>query len=200
MSEVRRHLDATFEAMASLRDHVATIEEWGRTIGDQLGQGGRLLAAGNGGSAAEAQHLTAELVGRYAGERRPLSAIALHGDTSALTAIANDYGLEAAYARQVEAHGRPGDILVAFSTSGRSANVVQAVRRARAAGMATLALTGPRPNPLAGACDGCIAIEAPSTATVQEAHLVAVHLLCEAVDARIAGFNEAGYRSMGLLR
>ncbi|HET6964422.1 MAG TPA: SIS domain-containing protein [Acidimicrobiales bacterium] len=197
MSAVTRHLEGTVRAMEGLAEHVEAIERWGRTIGSVLGGGGRLLAAGNGGSAAEAQHLTAELVGRYTSERRPLSAIALHAETSALTAIANDYGLEAAYARQVEAHGRGGDILIALSTSGRSANVLQAVRRARTIGMSTLALTGPRPNPLAGACDDCIAIEAPSTASVQEAHLVAVHLLCEAVDETVAELDAAGFQSLG---
>lgn len=198
MSAIVDHLQGTVATMQQLGRHVPAIETWGQLIGDTLGAGGRLLAAGNGGSAAEAQHLTAELVGRYSGERRPLSAISLHAETSALTAIANDYGMDAAFARQVEAHGRPGDVLVALSTSGKSSNVLHAVRRAGTIGMSTLALTGPRPNPLAGACGDCIAIDAPSTATVQEAHLVIVHLLCEAIDAVITERDNAGYRRAGV--
>lgn len=200
MSAVATHLEDTIRTMDRLKGHIRQLEDWGRIIGQTLGRGGRLLAAGNGGSAAEAQHLTAELVGRYTAERRPLSAICLHGDTSALTAIANDYGFEAAFARQVEAHGRGGDILVALSTSGKSPNVLQAVGRAHSIGMSTLALTGPWPNPVAEQSDACIAIEAPSTATVQEAHLVAVHLLCEAVDTTIAEMDAAGFAGLGVGR
>lgn len=181
------HLQSTLTALRGLERHLPAVERWGTAIGEVLADGGRLLAAGNGGSAAQAQHLTAELVGRYAAERRPLSAIALHAETSSLTAIANDYGPEAVFARQVEAHGRPGDVLVLLSTSGRSPNVVAAARRARAIGMSSLAVTGSRPNPLAGACDECIAVDADRTAVVQEAHLVLLHLLCEAVDRVILG-------------
>lgn len=176
------HLRSTVAAMADLARHLPAVEYWGTAIGEVVAGGGRLLAAGNGGSAAQAQHLTAELVGRYATDRRPLSAIALHAETSAVTAIANDYGPEELYARQVEAHGRPGDVLVLLSTSGRSPNVVAAARRAALGGLRTVALTGARPNPLADVCDGCIAVDAASTAVVQEAHLVLIHLICEAVD------------------
>ena len=147
--------------------------------------GGRLLAAGNGGSAAEAQHLAAELVGRYRRPRRPLSAIALTPDACSLTAIANDFGWTEAMARQVVAHGRPGDVLIALSTSGASANVLEAVRAARDVGVRTWALTGAAPNPLASLSDEVLAVAGP-TAVVQEMHLVAVHLLCDAVDAIVA--------------
>ncbi len=155
--------------------------------------GGRLLAAGNGGSAAQAQHLTAELVGRYVDERRPLSAISLHAETSALTAIYNDYGSGECFARQVRAHGRPGDVLMALSTSGESENVLAASVAAAELGMETWALTGPAPNSLAAACAEAVSVNAEGTSTVQEAHLVAVHLLCAAVDrqvARAAGLAE----------
>jgi type III pantothenate kinase len=179
------HLSALEDALVTVRRRSQAIEECGERIADLLLDGGRLLAVGNGGSAAQAQHLTAELVGRYETERMPLSAICLHGDTSSLTAIANDYGHAEAFARQVRAHGRPGDVLVALSTSGRSANVVAAAHAAAAAGMWTVALTGGAPNPLAEACDEAICLRAPTTATVQELHLVAVHLLCEAVDQRV---------------
>jgi D-sedoheptulose 7-phosphate isomerase len=141
-----------------------------------------LLVCGNGGSAAEAQHLTGELVGRYLHDRRPLSAIALHADTSALTAIGNDYGGHETFARQVFAHGRPGDVLIALSTSGISRNVVSAAKAAHEVGMTAWALTGPAPNTLAAVCDDAIAVEAPSMATVQEVHLAVIHALCAAVD------------------
>ncbi|MEA2618037.1 MAG: D-sedoheptulose 7-phosphate isomerase, partial [Chloroflexota bacterium] len=162
------------------------VDGWGEHVASVLLGGGRLLAAGNGGSAAQAQHLTAELVGRYLEERQPFSAIALHAETSSLTALCNDYGLEQAFARGVRAHGRPGDVLVALSTSGRSTNVLAAVEAAREAGLQVYALTGPAPNPLADSCQDVAAVEAESTATVQEVHLVAVHVLCAAVDRAVA--------------
>ena len=180
------HVRALEDALGALRTRMPDVEAWGARLAARLRDGGRLLAAGNGGSAAHAQHLTAELVGRYRDERQPLSAIALHADTSSLTAIVNDYGSDAAFARQVHAHGRPGDVLVVLSTSGRSPNLVAAVEAARRCGMATLALTGPAPNPLAAAADDALAVEAASTATVQEVHQVVVHLVCAAVDAALA--------------
>src|SRR3712207_7451311 len=134
--------------------------------------GGRLLAVGNGGSAAHAQHLTGELVGRYCAERAPLSALALHADTSSVSAIANDFGVDEVYARQVRAHGRPGDVLVALSTSGKSPNVLAAAEIARECGMTTWALTGRRPNPLAGICHDAVCVDAPATATVPEGQLI----------------------------
>ncbi len=161
------------------------LEAWGRDLADRLLAGHRLLVAGNGGSAAEAQHLTAELVGRFEGERTPLSAIALHAETSSLTAVVNDYGIAEMYARQVAAHGRPGDVLLALSTSGSSGNVLAAVERARELGITTWALTGRAPNPLAEACDDVLAVPARSTSAVQEVHLVAVHALCAGIDARV---------------
>jgi D-sedoheptulose 7-phosphate isomerase len=181
----RAHLAALRQALSVLDGEAARVEDWGRTLADVLNGGGRLLAAGNGGSAAEAQHLTAELVGRFLDERRPLSAIALHADTSALTAITNDYGATEAYARGVRAHGRRGDVFVALSTSGRSENVLAAVDAATDLGLRTWAMTGPAPNPLAECCEDAVCIPARSAATVQEAHLVLVHLLCAAVDARL---------------
>lgn len=178
---LHRHVRRTTAALGAVEGELERIERWGRHLGAVLARGGRLLAVGNGGSAAQAQHLTAELSGRYLAERRPLSAIPLHGDTSALTAIGNDYGPDLAFARQVEAHGRPGDVLVALSTSGRSQNVIVAARTAAAVGMHALALTGPAPNPLAAVCADAVAVPGPAAA-VQEGHLVAIHLLCAVVD------------------
>jgi D-sedoheptulose 7-phosphate isomerase len=181
----RRHLLALIDAIGDLEGDIDTVVRWGRRLAADLPAGGRLLAVGNGGSAAQAQHLTAEIVGRYCADRAPYSAIALHTEPAALTAIANDYGAEEMFARQVAAHGRPGDICVLMSTSGRSRNVLAAAKRARAAGLLTWAMTGPRPNPLASLADETLAVDAASTATVQELHLVAVHLICEVMDAQL---------------
>ncbi|GAA3960782.1 SIS domain-containing protein [Actinomadura viridis] len=175
-------LEALAEAALRFRRWTPVLTAWGRHLAGVLDSGGRLLACGNGGSAAEAQHLTAELVGRFEGERRPFAAIPLHGDTSAITAIGNDYGAVHAFARQVRAHGRPGDVLICLSTSGRSPNVLAAARAARRLGVTAWAITGPGPNPLAAACDDAVTVDAGATATVQEVHLAAVHLLCGVID------------------
>lgn len=178
------HLAALEQAIGRVHSELDRIERWGEHVAGVVSGGGRLLAAGNGGSAAHAQHLTAELVGRYLDERPPFSAIALHADTSALTALVNDYGCEAGWARAVHAHGRAGDVLVALSTSGRSGNVLAAVDAARQVGITTLALTGRAPNPLAACADDALAVEGP-TPTVQEVHQVLIHLLCVAIDAAL---------------
>lgn len=181
----RHHLAALARPLAALDADVDRIDAWGRHLARVLLDGGRLLVAGNGGSAAQAQHLTSELVGRYRDDRPAFSAIALHAETSALTAVVNDYGAAAAFARQVEAHGRPGDVLVALSTSGSSRNVLAAVDAARDRHMTTWALTGRGPNPLAAYADDAVCVDAPATATVQEVHQVVVHLLCAAVDVTV---------------
>ncbi|HVQ99063.1 MAG TPA: SIS domain-containing protein [Mycobacterium sp.] len=178
-------------ALERVQPAAARLPEWGAQLARVLAGGGRLLACGNGGSAAEAQHLTAELVGRFKDEREPLSAIALHADTSAATAIVNDYGVEELFARGVRAHGRPGDVLVALSTSGTSRNVLAAVKAAQEIGVTTWALTGPAPNPLVAMSDDAIAVEAESTATVQEVHLVLIHALCTALDEVLLAGKES---------
>lgn len=184
---IERHFADLIQAVTLARHHTPKLGAWGAHLADVLVGGGRLLACGNGGSAAEAQHLTAELVGRFKDERTPLSAIALHADTSAATAIVNDYGIDEMFARGVRAHGRPGDVLVALSTSGTSSNVLAAVKAAHEIGVTTWALTGPAPNPLAAMCDDALTVEAGSTATVQEIHLVLIHGLCMALDEVILG-------------
>ncbi|CAJ62578.1 MULTISPECIES: PfkB family carbohydrate kinase [Frankia] len=215
------HLAALHRALDDV--DVVRLTAWGGRLAAVLAAGGRLLAAGNGGSAAEAQHLTAELVGRFRDDRPPMSAIALHADTSALTAIGNDYGYDAVFARQVRAHGRPGDVLILLSTSGRSTNLLHAARAAHELGMATWGLVGAADSPLAAACDEVVAVGSASpgtnrparggiapgrrgrggaggattsTATVQETHLVAVHLLCAACDAAL-GVAPAGASTTG---
>ena len=179
------HCDELLDALGQFRTSAHITERWGRRLAAVLGGGGRLLAAGNGGSAAQAQHLTAELVGRYRDDRPPFSAIALHADTSSTTAIANDYGVDAVFARQVRAHGRPGDVLMLLSTSGASANLLSAASAARASGLSVWALTGPAPNPLTAGSDETLCVEATSAATVQELHLVAVQMVCAAFDAEV---------------
>ncbi len=185
------HVDRLAHALPALRGASPTLARWGSHLAGRLLAGGRLLAAGNGGSAAEAQHLTSELVGRFDGEREALSAIALHADSSSVSAIGNDYGFAEVYARQVRAHARPGDVLVLFSTSGRSPNLLAAAAAASAVGATSWAVTGPGPNPLAGACDDAVCLPG-DTATVQECHLAALHMLCRAVDRKVRAVRAAG--------
>ena len=187
---VDRHIRSLLPVLETLRLESPRLARWGATLAERALAGYCLLAAGNGGSAAEAQHLTAELVGRFDGDRRPFSAIALHADTSSVTAIANDYGFDEVYARQVAAHARPGDVVVLLSTSGMSRNLVRAAEAARHAGATTWALTGGGPNPLCDACDDHIALPGPS-ANVQEAQLVAVHAICRAFDAAVRAHPDA---------
>jgi D-sedoheptulose 7-phosphate isomerase len=184
-SATRLHLASLTEALANFGPAAQIAERWGAVLADKLSGGARLLVAGNGGSAAQAQHLSGEIVGRYREDRRPFSAVALHSEPSALTAILNDYGPEQVFARQVWAHGRPGDVCVFMSTSGRSRNVIAAAERARDDGLLTWAMTGRHPNTLALSCHEALVVDSACTATVQEMHLVALHLLCEAMDRRL---------------
>lgn len=189
MTALHSHLDDLRRALDALDGELHRVQRWAARLTGSLLAGGRLLAAGNGGSAAHAQHLTAELVGRYHRERRPFSAIALHADTSALTAIVNDYGPDQAFARQVRAHGRPGDVFFALSTSGHSSNVLAAARVADELGLHVYALTGPGPNPLAAASHDALCVPG-ETPTVQELHQVVIHLLCESMDEIILDSEE----------
>jgi D-sedoheptulose 7-phosphate isomerase len=177
------HLARLVAALGRFEYHVPRLEDWGRIAANVLMTGGRLLACGNGGSAEQAQHLTAELVGRYDRDRPPFAALALTAETAALTAIGNDYGADQIFARQVRAHGRPGDLLVCLSTSGSSRNVIAAARAGAGIGVTTWALTGPGPNPLASTCAEAIMVDAPAACTIQEVHLAAIHMLCAAIDA-----------------
>ena len=151
-------------------------------IFDALNSGKKLIICGNGGSAADAQHIAAELVGRYEKLRRSFPAIALTTDTSALTAVSNDFGFEEVFARQVAGLANAGDVLVAISTSGKSPNVLRAVEKARELGCQTIALTGAGAEPLASACDMAVVVASPRTSRVQEAHITIGHLWCEMVD------------------
>jgi D-sedoheptulose 7-phosphate isomerase len=193
------HVRALLDALPAL--DTDRLDAWGVQLASVLVGGGRLLCAGNGGSAAQAQHLTAELVGRYRDDRPALSAIALHAETSSVTAIANDYGYDNVFSRQVQAHGRPGDVFLGLSTSGRSGNVLAAMEAAHDGGLTVWALTGGGPNPMAERADDAVTVPAPATATVQEVHQVAVHLLCAAVDLQVgADHSTSAYEAYPAVR
>ncbi len=165
--------------------NAALLLEVGGKIAEALAAGGKVLAFGNGGSAADAQHLAAELVGRFRRERPGLAALALSTDPSVLTALANDYGFEAVFRRQVEALGRPGDVAFAISTSGRSPNVLEALRAARARGLVTVGLTGGGGGSLRPLVDYMIDVPHADTQRIQEVHAMVVHVLCQAVEEAI---------------
>jgi D-sedoheptulose 7-phosphate isomerase len=165
----------------------ATIAQAGDLLVKGLLAGGKLLFFGNGGSAADAQHLAAEFVGRYENDRSPLAAIALTTDSSALTAIGNDYGFDQIFVRQIRALGRRGDVAIAISTSGRSGNVILGIEAARKAGLATIALTGGDGGNLVPIVDVAIVVPSTTTARIQECHITIGHVLCEYVDAELLG-------------
>ncbi len=154
--------------------------------------GGKVLACGNGGSAADAQHFVAELVGRYLEERRPLAAVALNTDSSVLTCISNDYDYERVFARQIEALGRPGDLFLAITTSGRSPNILRALEAAGRIGIETAALLGRDGGPARGLARLPIVVPAHETARIQECHGLMIHLLCEALDRALKQDGHAG--------
>ncbi len=154
-----------------------------------LRAGRKVLVCGNGGSAADSQHFVAELVGRFTRERRAWPALALTTDTSILTAVANDYGFERVFARQVEAHGQPGDVLVGISTSGGSPDVLAAVETARAAGLTTIGLTGRDGGALGRAVDIHLNVPSPSTARTQEVHCTLLHVLCDLVERELVDID-----------
>jgi D-sedoheptulose 7-phosphate isomerase len=168
-----------FDSIEGLGAPIATAAE---RLAQCLRDGGKILLCGNGGSAADCQHLAAEFTGRFQRERAPLAALALTTDTSALTCIANDYGFDQVFARQVLALGRPGDCLVGVSTSGRSPNVVRAIQAARGRGLSTIGLLGRDGGELAGLCDLAVVVPGTDTARIQEAHLFIEHAWCGLVE------------------
>lgn len=169
----------TFETLVTLRPHVSAAAE---AAADALRSGNKLLFCGNGGSAADAQHLAAELIGRLVRDRRALPGLALSTDTSALTCIANDFGFEDVFARQVEGLGRNGDVLVAISTSGNSPNVIRAVEVAKPMGITTVGLLGRSGGRLGSMVDMPIIVPAEETARIQEAHIFLGHVMCVLVE------------------
>lgn len=181
--------DVLDSALALFADRSQPIAAAAGIIVNTLRAGGRVLVAGNGGSAAEAQHFVGELVGRFLMERRPYAAIALTADTSILTAIGNDYGFEDVFARQVHALGRPGDVLIAFSTSGKSPNLLRAAEAARECSMRIVAVTGDLPNPLAQLADVAVRCPSTHTPTTQELQMMVTHILCEVVEAEMTALD-----------
>ena len=184
---------------AQLKDHQAVfdrlvtltpqIEDVALRVIDALRSGGKLLLAGNGGSAADAQHIAAEFSGRYLVEREGLAALALTTDTSAITAIGNDYGFERVFRRQFEALARPGDVLWVYSTSGNSANIVEAVKAAKALDCYVVALTGESGGRLKNLVDECLCVPSAETPRIQEAHAFIGHAICDIVDRAFADTN-----------
>jgi D-sedoheptulose 7-phosphate isomerase len=178
-AELERHL----EVVAASRALLPALDAAADAVVAALAAGGRVWSVGNGGSAADAQHLAAELAGRFRRERRPLPAVALTTDPSVMTAIGNDYSFDDAFARQVGAHARAGDVLVAFTTSGQSENVVRALTAARDVGATTILFTGGDGGRASAHADHALVVPSNETARVQEVHLLLLHLLSERVDA-----------------
>ena len=172
------HLDVFGKTM----EQMDVIQLMAERCKEALKSGNKVLFCGNGGSAADAQHLAAELIGRFQKERRSLASVALTTDTSILTAVANDYGYDEVFARQVEGLGRSGDVLIGISTSGNSANVVKAALKARDTGMHTIAFTGEGGGKLKDICDITFAVPSKVTARIQEMHIMVGHILCELVE------------------
>jgi D-sedoheptulose 7-phosphate isomerase len=175
------------EVAQALQKLSSSVSDAVDMIYSSLAGGGQLLVAGNGGSAADAQHIVAELTGRFLIERQPFRALALHANTSSLTAVGNDYGYENVFARELLAHARSGDVLMAISTSGNSRNILRAVEAARQTNVGVIGLTGESGGLMQNACDLCLCIPSKSTARIQEMHIMIGHTICELLEERLAG-------------
>ncbi len=183
IGRVRATIDETMALHATAKADPQPALDAAAAIVEAFGRGGKLLLFGNGGSAADAQHVACELVSRFTRERQALPAIALTTDTSILTAISNDNAFDRVFARQIEALGRQGDVALAISTSGRSPNVVEALKTARAGGLTTIALTGRDGGPAGAGADIHINVPSESTPRVQEVHLTLLHVICDLVES-----------------
>ena len=191
--EVFRNTVAThIDTVRQLLDKTQVLAAIAEAMQTTVRGGGKILFCGNGGSAADSQHLAAEFVGRFRRERVGLASIALTTDTSILTAVGNDYGFEFVFSRQVEALARAGDVLVGISTSGNSPNVVAALEKAREMGLVTVAFTGTGGGKMARLADHLLAIDAAETARVQETHILAGHMLCDWIDLNWIQERQAG--------
>jgi D-sedoheptulose 7-phosphate isomerase len=179
-----RRLELHAEMARALVDEslAESIERIAALIAERYRAGATLLLFGNGGSAADAQHIATELTGRYLLDRPPLAALALADNTAAVTAIGNDFGFDEVFARQLRAFGRPGDVAVGLSTSGGSGNVLAGLTTARELGLATIGITGPRGDAMAALCDHCIRIPAEQTPQIQEGTMLVLHTICELVE------------------
>lgn len=180
---IAARLEGAHRAIDALADAGVGAARATSAIRDAVRAGATVFTCGNGGSAAEALHLAEELLGRYHNDREPLPAVCLNADTTALTCIANDFGFEQVFARQVEALAAPGDALVVFSTSGQSPNIVAALETARDLGVITIGLLGKNGGPAASLCDAPVIIPSQDTAHIQEAHLALLHIMLEAIEA-----------------
>ena len=186
MLDVETFFDEHVAVVEATRSALPSIHRAAELLIEALQDGCKVLVCGNGGSAGDAQHFAAELSGRFETERRGLPGIALTTDTSAITAIGNDYGYERIFARQVEALSQAGDVLVGISTSGNSANVIAAIEVAREHGLTTIGLSGRARGKLAELCDVCVTVPSNNTARIQECHILAIHSWCAAVDEAFA--------------
>jgi D-sedoheptulose 7-phosphate isomerase len=187
VKKIRAIWDDHLEVARALPRLASAVSSAVDLIYSSLAAGGQLLIAGNGGSAADAQHIAAELTGRFLLERQPLRAIALHVNTSALTAIGNDYGYEHVFARELSAHARPGDVLLAISTSGNSPNILRAIEAARQSNVIVIGMTGESGGQMRTACDLCLCVPSKSAARIQEMHITIGHAICELLEERLAG-------------
>ncbi|MCG6862863.1 MAG: D-sedoheptulose 7-phosphate isomerase [Chromatiaceae bacterium] len=186
MSRVERHIDDHLRTIETLRSQVKVIEEISHLLGTCIRDGGCIFWLGNGGSAADSQHLAAELVERFELERPGIRSVALTTDTSALTAIGNDEGFVRIFARQVEALTRPGDLVIGISTSGNSPNVLAAMQSARNLGLRTIGLSGRDGGKLTALVDLCLVVPSDNTARIQEAHILVGHILCDLAEQQVA--------------
>jgi D-sedoheptulose 7-phosphate isomerase len=182
---VEARLTETAEVLGQVRSQAPAIHEAAEALARVYRRGGKLLLCGNGGSAADAQHIAGELTGRFLRERAAWPAIALHCNSSITTAIANDYSADVIFSRQVEALGRPGDMLWALSTSGRSRNCIEAMVVAKAKGVSTLAFVGGDGGEMRRLADLCVHVPHSSTPRVQEVHIVLAHIICELVEVAL---------------
>ncbi len=182
---VGQRLENHFKVVQDMRKIMPEVASAGLRVRTALEKGRKILICGNGGSAADSQHMAAEFVGRFVKERQSLPALALTVDTSLLTAVGNDYGFDCVFSRQVEGLGQEGDVLIAISTSGNSANVVKAVKTAKEKGIYVIALTGENGGILAKESDLCLAVPSQVTARIQEMHIMIIHMICEVAEADI---------------
>lgn len=185
LDKIRAIWQEHLEVAKALPGLAAAVSAAVDIIFDSLAAGGQLFTAGNGGSAADAQHIAAELTGRFLRDRRPLRAMALHANTSALTAIGNDFGYDQVFSRELSAHSRPGDVLLALSTSGNSPNILRAIHAARQDKVKVIGLTGGSGGEMRTACDLCLCVPSHSTPRIQEMHIMIYHAICELLEERL---------------
>jgi D-sedoheptulose 7-phosphate isomerase len=190
MNEIRKQIEESINVKKLILDDkviLKSIKEVATICSRSLKKGNKIIFAGNGGSAADAQHLAGEMVNRFGFERPGLSAIAITTDTSIITSISNDYGFEKLFSRQIEAIGKKGDILISLSTSGNSANIIEGIKEAKRAGLTTIGLTGKSGGKMSHLCDLCLMIPSDETPRIQEAHILIGHIICSSVEISLFG-------------